>query len=773
MILAALFAMQAQADSGRSYAGRDRALAVNLPRLEAAIAVDGALDEAVWAQASRLTGFSQFQPVDSRPAEEETEVLVWYGPTAIYFGIRAREAHGDVLRATRADRDNIGADDHVQILLDTYNDRRLAYLFGVNPFGIQQDGIRSDQFGGGAGGQSAGGRGIGNILDGNVDLNPDFVFESRGRLVPGGFEVEIRIPFKSLRYQGGAVQTWGINVLRRVQHTGYQDSWAPVVRASASFLGQSGRLEGLHDLHRGLVVELTPTATATATGDSVAGRYDYATGAEFGLTGRLGLTPNLSLDGTLNPDFSQVEADVGQITINERFELFYPEKRPFFLEGLELFDTPNQLIYTRRIADPDVGVKLAGKIGANSVAVLGALEDRPAGSSPLLFSAVRLRRDIGRNSTVGLVGTAREDGALHSRLVGADLRLVHSRLYFVELQAVQSWSRNASGPYDGPLFQAMWDRTGRSWGFNYRVTAVAPEFNAAVGFVNRTGVVGASAFNRITFYGRRGALIETVSNFIGLNRTFDYTSFGSRDAIEGSENYIMSATLRGGWSVGPSIGRTFVSFQPFFYGGYMVQRTQGAVTDTVPFVVPGPLRDLFGFNLGVVTPTFRSFTASGGVTAGKTAIFAEATEGRVVEVSASVDWRPANQIRVSAQWARQSIHRERDDSRFSTENIPRVKVEYQATRAIFVRFVGQYASRRRAALQDAQGRPILVAGALTTAGTSNDVRADWLFSYRPSPGTLVYLGYGSSLTEPDPFRFGGLRRLQDGFFGKVSWLFRA
>ncbi len=767
-------------DSGRTYAGRDRALAVRIPRLEQTIVVDGVLDDAAWAGAARLTAFSQYQPVDSRPAEEETEVLVWYGPTAIYFGIRAREAHGDVVRATRADRDNIGADDHIQILLDTYNDRRLAYLFGVNPFGVQQDGIRSDQFGGGAGGFSAGGRSFtGSILDGNVDLNPDFVFESRGRLLPGvgttgsaGYEVEIAIPFKSLRYQGSATETWGINVLRRVQHTGYQDSWAPVVRASASFLGQSGRLEGLHDLHRGIVVELSPTATGSATGaPDTSGNHAYSSEAQFGLNARLGLTPNLTLDGTVNPDFSQVESDVGQVTINERFELFYPEKRPFFLEGLELFDTPNQLIYTRRIVNPDVGVKLAGKLGATSLALLAAADDDAlsvAGARPY-YGALRMRRDIGRNSTFGVIGTLREDGATHSRLLGADVRVVHSRLYFVEVQAVQSWSNDGSGSVSGPLMEATWDRTGRSWGFNYRITGAAPDFDAAVGFVNRTGVVQTSAFNRLTRYGRRGALVETVSGFFGIQRTFDYAAFLSRDAIEGGENVLGSATLRGGWNVAPSFGRNFVTFDPAMYAGYAV----GIPVCCAPFTVPPPLRGLLGASLRVTTPTFRHFTASAGLAGGDAAIFPEATVGRSLSVTGSVDWRPAGQVRVSAEVARRTINRERNDSRFSTETIPRLKVEYQATRSIFLRLVSQYAARKRDALYDRNGTPIYIGGQRADATASNDLRMDWLFSYRPSPGTLVYLGYGSSLAEPDAFAFGrDLRRVQDGFFGKVSWLFR-
>src|SRR5262249_54401942 len=154
--------------------------------LEAAITIDGELSEAAWSQAARLTDFSQYQPVDGRPAAEPTEVLVWYAADAIYFGIKATEVHGDVIRATHANRDNISSEDNVQILLDTYNDRQIAFLFGVNALGVQQDGTRSDQFGGGAGGSSASGGGFGNLnpLDGTVDLNPDFVFESKGRLVP-------------------------------------------------------------------------------------------------------------------------------------------------------------------------------------------------------------------------------------------------------------------------------------------------------------------------------------------------------------------------------------------------------------------------------------------------------------------------------------------------------------------------------------------------------------------------------------------------------------
>ena len=779
--LAALTLALPLPDSGPAYDGRQHQLHVRIPRFDDTVVVDGALDEPVWARAARLTGFSQYQPVDSRPAEEPTEVFVWYGPTAIYFGIRAREVHGDVVRATRADRDNIGSDDQIQILLDTYNDRRRAFLFGVNPFGIQQDGIRSDQYAGGAGGRFTGGGGVAsmNILDGNVDLNPDFVFESRGRVTPWGYEVEIRIPFKSLRYQDGDPQTWSLNVLRRTQHSGYQDSWTPVVRASASFLNQSGWLEGLHDLHRGLVLEGTPTVTSRLSGSPGTSGWRYRDTTELGLSVRYGLTPNLSLDGTVNPDFSQVEADVGQVTINERFALFFPEKRPFFLEGLELFDTPNQLIYTRQIADPDLGAKLAGKVGATTIAALAAQDasSRSLTGSHPLFGVVRLKRDLGSSSAVGLVATAREDGSDHSRLAGADVRIVHSRLYFVEIQAVQSWTDSAGQRLGGPLVEATWDRTGRASGFNYNVTAIAPEFRARAGFVNRVGIVNAHAFNRFTIYGSRGALLETASAYLQLQRTWLWDDFALTHPLEGSEGVSTQFTFHGGWSASGSAFHSAYAFDPSQYAGYGVRVDSAR---TIPFALPGALTALWSGSVGVGTPVWRTFQGTASVGAGSTPIFAEAAAGRQTQVSASLNWRPRPQIRIAAQYVRNVITRSRDKTRFSREDIPRLKLEYQASRSIFVRFVGQYTARLRDALRDPRTElPIAVhdptSGTYVVAGTgdANDFRVDWLFSYRPSPGTLIFLGYGSSLQEPSAFAFGrDLHRTTDGFFAKVSYLFR-
>ena len=773
MLVPILLAASLIGDSATVYDGRSNRVRVDIPRIDSAATVDGSMDERAWSHAARLTGFSQYQPVDGRPAEEPTEVLVWYSADAVWFGIKAKELHGNVVRATKANRDDIASEDHVQILLDTENGRQLAFLFGVNALGVQQDGTRSAQFAGGAGGASATGGGFRNInpLDGTVDLNPDYFFESKGRLVPGGYEVEVRIPFKSLRYQDARVQSWGIHILRRVQHSGFQDTWAPAVRANANFLAQSGTLDGLHDMRRGLVLEATPTMTARLDGaHGVGGDSDYDGNTEFGADARWGIRQNLTLNATVNRDFSQVEADVGQVLLNERFALFYPEKRPFFLDGLELFDAPNQLIYTRRIVAPRGGLKLAGKLGGTNVAAMAVQDDEGyswSGRHHPVFGVARLRRDIGRSYTFGSVLTAREDGDYYSRLAAADFRLYHSKLYFLQLQAGQSWTDSIGGKHGGSLVQADWDRTGRAWGFHYTVRGVEPGFNAAAGFVNRTGLLEARTFNRFSFYGAKDALVQTYGTFVQASRAWDYSS--GRPLIETFESLSPSATLRGGWQLSGSLARSGFAYDAADYSGLAILR---GVADTAAFAVPGFESDQYNGSVRVTTPTLKFISATAGMGFGKTPIFREASPGRSTRMDGAIDLRPTTSVRASLQFSRLMLDRSHDNSRFSSETIPRLKVEYQMTRSIFFRLVGQYAARSRSPLQDRDGNPILVGGVLDAGTKSNEFTTDWLFSYRPVPGTLAYFGYGATMVEPNEFRFRDLERTRDGFFGKLSYLFR-
>ncbi|MEW5919126.1 MAG: carbohydrate binding family 9 domain-containing protein, partial [Gemmatimonadota bacterium] len=252
MLLSALFLLQLAVPSTQDVAtrvfdGRGARLDVAARRIDTTVTIDGVLNESPWSRAAVLTGFSQFAPVDGRAATDSTEVLVWYSPSAMYFGIRAFAPAGSI-NAALSDRDKIQADDHVQILLSTFNDGRQAFVFAVNPLGIQADGTISE---GQAATRGAGTLGSSGSARDPVDLSANFVFESKGRLTDYGYEVEVRIPFKSLRYQSRDVQDWGLNVVRQVQRLGAEDSWAPARRGAASFLAQGGRLTGLRDITRG------------------------------------------------------------------------------------------------------------------------------------------------------------------------------------------------------------------------------------------------------------------------------------------------------------------------------------------------------------------------------------------------------------------------------------------------------------------------------------------------------------------------------------------
>ena len=756
--------------------GSQNELDVAIPRIDATAQIDGDLSDAVWQQAVRLTDFSQYQPVDGRLANEPTEVLVWYSEHAIYFGVKATELHGPVVRATQANRDNIASEDQIQILLDTQNDNKIAYVFSANPLGVQADGTRADQFGGGAGGRSASGGGSSsiNFMDGNLDINPDYEYEVAGRLTETGYVLEFRIPFKSLRYQDAPVQDWGLHVLRKVQHTGFQDSWAPAVRANSSFLSQSGTLKGMTGMKRGLVLDIVPTVTSRWDGaEDDNGDWGYSNLTEFGADVKWGMSQNLTLNGTINPDFSQVEADVGQVVLNERFALFFPEKRPFFLENLELFDSPGQMIYTRRIVAPTVGAKLAGKVKGVNVGTILAADDQKystSGNDAPIFGIVRLQKNLKGNNTLGGVLTTREEGGNYSRLIGADTRVYYGSKYYVAAQGVKSFSELGGVGSDGQFMSANWDRTGRGWGFNYSLNAISPDFEAAAGFVNRTGIITASGFNRLSFYGEEGALIETWGGFGGFNRMWDYEDTGA-GPIEGGESVFPSATLRGGWRLSGSLTRNFYTYSPGAYSGFdVISSVNGAIT--APFEFPETEDNQIGGSASVTTPTMQLFTASLSASHGQTPLFAEASQGRSRRYSVVVDLRPTSALRASFQVTHLTLERKVDDSQFSKEIIPRLKLEYQLSEAIFVRVIGQYSSRERSALVDREGRVIRVNGTPSTASKSKDLRTDFLFSFRPNPGTLFYLGYGSTMEDVGQKRFEDLRRQVDGFFLKMTYLFR-
>jgi len=753
------------------YDGRAGQIEVRIPRIDTTETVDGNLDAPAWGRASVLTGFSEYQPVDGRPASDSTEVLVWYGKDAIYFGIRAFEAHGAVVRATLANRDNIDADDHVNILLDTYNARHQALLFAVNPLGVQEDGVWSDGVGASAGGQNTGGR-----TDASVDLNPDYVYQSRGHVTAWGYVVEVRIPFKSLHYQSRDPQTWGFQVDRVVQHSGFEETWTRVVRAGTGYLLQSGVITGLTGMERGLVMDLTPEVTQKFDGAPPPTHlgYGYQGSVNVGGTVRWGMTANLTAVGTVRPDFSQVEADVGQVSANQRFALFYPEKRPFFLEGLELFNTPNTLIYTRQIVQPDGGYKVIGEVGGMTLGYLGAVDTRDSatGAHPI-FNILRLRGNLGVPTTVGLVYTDRIEGGDYNRVLGGDVRYVWDRLWYSQAQVVESWTRDATGVHPGTLWDlTLADRTGRAYGNHFQLSGLSPTFSAQSGFVNRVGYERFMGDERFSWYGPPGALLEQLTSRFVFNPLWQYGDLERlRGVFEGGVSDTWTAYLRSGWTVSLQVANAVQGWNPAAYSGYRVAHA----TDTVAFTVPHALHNLWS-ETGTITTPNRALYGTASLTLGDAPIFAEASRGREVVLQAEAVWHPTRSMRFDALWAHQIFDRSTDGSRAVTADIPRLKVEYQLTSAIFFRYVGQYTAQTETTLRDPQtGAPLIVdpaTAALLGLAPTRDFRQDVLFAFQPVPGTAVLVGYGATLTEPNAFQFQNLSRQEDGLILKVSYLLR-
>jgi hypothetical protein len=372
----------------------------------------------------------------------------------------------------------------------------------------------------------------------------------------------------------------------------------------------------------------------------------------------------------------------------------------------------------------------------------------------------------------------REEGPRFNRVAGGDLRLVFGGMYFAQFQAVGSLTNSGSGTNGAPMWEAVLDRTGRYYGFHYAVIGIHPDFAAWNGFVQRTDLVQPSFSNRFTVFGRPGGRFERYNVFTTLGGVWRYDDFfAAKSLLESKFSASNELTFRGGWSLGINPTLATFAFDPARYRGFYLARGSTAV-DTVAFQ---PSDRLTTFVVGgkVSTPIFQRFNASVGTTLGRDVDFFETSRVRRRDFNASADWRPTEKIRVNGSYLSTSLSRLSDAGLTTRIRIPRAKVEYQLSRSIFVRFVGQYnATTADSLLRDPRtGAPLLVAGntgnlALATRTRFNDFRLDWLFSYRPRPGTVFFAGYGSSLSESDPLAFTRLQRENDAFFVKASYLWR-
>ena len=475
---------------------------VRPPVLDVPPAIDGRLDDEVWAEAAHITEFVQISPLDGAPGTERTEVFIAYDNNNIYLGFHAHYTNPSMLRANRSDRDRTPGDDAFVIYIDPFLDQQRAYVFSVNAFGVQSDAILSSRGGGGFGGGGGDGGPRGFFGPPRGDRTWDTLFETAGQMVRDGFTAEMAIPFKSLRYprRGGTTpHRWGFQIARRIRGKNETVVWSPVHRDVAGFLPQMGVLDGMTGLSTSRNIEILPTFTAFQFGalDNAGSFQNDRAKPEGGVNFKYGVTSNLTADVTFNPDFSQIESDRPQIEVNQRFALFYPELRPFFLEGAEIFQFrgPANLVHTRTIVDPRYGAKLTGKAGNTTIGVMYANDEAPGyaddvvdrglGQSAQTFVG-RMRYDLYSESYVGAIVTSREFAGSTNQVAGLDSNFRLGDTHSFGVRAVGTQDTDLDGlETSGYLIDASIRSTGRNLSYFLAHFALSPDFQTDVGFVRR------------------------------------------------------------------------------------------------------------------------------------------------------------------------------------------------------------------------------------------------------------------------------------------------
>lgn len=509
------------APSNTSYVSKDAP--ARIPRFEKPPVIDGQLSDGAWQTAAVFGDFHQIQPGDNIAPVGPVEVMMGYDATNLYIAFRVKQDRGTV-RATVARRDNIFSDDYVGVYLDTFNDRQRAYCFFWNPLGIQADGTFTE----------------GNGEDYSVDL----VYESKGVVTPDGFTIEAAIPFKSLRYLAGKDKQWGLHIFRRAKYNNNElDSWMPNDRSRSGSLTQAGHITGIEDVATSRQLEIVPSVTLSETGRRSRFTFNNDPNGRFvndkikpdlGVTAKFSLTPQITLDFAYNPDFAQVEADAPVTAANQRFPIFYPEKRPFFLERIDIFNSALNVVNTRSIVDPDIAAKLTGRKGKNTFGIMYASDNAPGNFSkderqdlflclqeqmrdPTVvcsgtrfvdknadIGVLRLKRDIGKENSIGFFGTTYNFVDLHNDTGGFDGRFRLDKKTVADFQVMGTTSRRVF--YDPDLdrfiyrtgngvgYHAYLERSGRNLYMNYLVEGLSRDYRSDVGFAQRTDTNYAGSF---------------------------------------------------------------------------------------------------------------------------------------------------------------------------------------------------------------------------------------------------------------------------------------
>jgi hypothetical protein len=473
----------AGATCGICLAEPDGTPAITIPRVQRPPKLSDFLNGVPREAEKVVTDFRQMDPGDGVPASQPTTAFLSYDDKNLYVAFIAKD-DPKLIRARVAKRKQILDDDRITINIDTSHDHLHAYWFDVNPYAVQFDGITTDGYG--------------------DDVSWEGLWYTEAKITSDGYVVLITIPFKTLRFPNRPVQQWGVMLGRFINRNNEFSIWPYITRRKLpQFVGQFGHLDGMENISPGRNVQFIPYAMTSGSHylDQPAGvppRLVTEPNFRAGLDAKVVIKDALTLDATLNPDFSQVESDEPQVTVNQRYEVQFPEKRPFFMENASYFNTPQNLFFSRRIVDPEYGIRLTGKIGRWGLGVL-ASDDRAPGKSlsktdtsygsRASDAVLSLQRDFFKDSHVRLFVTDTEFLSSFNRVGSLDTRIHLKNNFFVAAQAVTSVSRDLMRrETSGNNYYTQLSHTDRKWQYYTNYTDISPNFQAALGFIPRTDI---------------------------------------------------------------------------------------------------------------------------------------------------------------------------------------------------------------------------------------------------------------------------------------------
>ena len=665
---------------------------------------------------TRITGFIQNQPNDGQPATEKTEVWIAHTATALYMVFVCYDHNAKAIRGHLARRENVLNDDNVSVLFDPFQDRRRGILFTVNPAGVQADAAWAEN-------------------NGN-DYSYDQVWDSEGRVTPEGWLALIAIPFRSLRSHR-ASSDWGVVFMRNLPRNSEEDYWPRISAQVSGVLSQEGTLHDIEGSTGSHNVQLNPYVLGQneRTLNSLDPANPFFSSRHFegtaGGEAKAIIKDSIVLDGTINPDFSTVESDQPQFTVNQRYPVYFPELRPFFLENANYFNTPISLLYTRNIIHPEYGARATGKISHTNIGLL-LIDDREPGetvgpTNPIYhrratFAVGRVSQDVGKGSSVGLIYTDEEFGGGSNRIGGIDLTARLTETWTAFGQMVESSTRGSvdSGTpatyAAGPASYFELNRSGHAFHLDTVFQDYSTGFQSQVGFISSSNIRSQQLHSTYRWYPKH-SWIQSYGVETNQNIAFDHQ--GNR--VYHYSSYDPFLLLPGKLVIAPIGGQNSDTLGP--QNGYPLTENRNFTENFGGIVFRGAPLPQFNFNIQSQRGGNVNYNP---VPGGVPYLMNQ------INVQALFTVQPMRQLTLDNTYLLDRDHSAATGAFVYESQTFRTKVNYQFTRSLSARVIIEYDST-------------LVNPAETSLQRTKQVQTEALLTWLPHPGTAIYIGYNNNL----------------------------